>query len=194
MDNIPSLLVYVGAEHYTVGDVLREYATDGVSKRIPLNGVIDGLIPGQSLILVAHPKAILKVTAPGLTLFNLAGDLFDDDALPGITTLDELYALADDLNTEFWSYSALEPDDFIPENMLFLASALGDYPGKSKLEDKYSIVYCGGIIGYSYFTGYQLVVPNGKEELPALWQDKLGGMIDSGTVELVHVNYVEDEE
>lgn len=169
-DIIPNPLVqdavdikmYAGEEHYTVGEFIREARDIGVSKRIPKTAIPEGIVPGVSRIFIAHNKAILICTAGDIR--DLADDLTDLDLLNSETK--GFFELV-----EPWGVEAGEllPDDFVPEQMINLVMAFEDVePDISReLIKKYGIEFQPGIIGWSYLTGLQYVLPKGENELPA---------------------------
>ena len=54
------IIMWAGEEHYTVGSFIREAERMGVSKRIPRTAIPEGIVPGQSRILIKHRQAILQ--------------------------------------------------------------------------------------------------------------------------------------
>lgn len=155
MKTVPSVLCVWGREHYKLHELVEEAEQWGISKRIPITGVIEGLIPFSSKIFAAHPDAIVEVTRQGVSLAELAAEL------------------------------QCEPDSM----MLDLAIALSKSPERSMLIKEYLIEFTMGIVGYSPYTGTQVVVPHGTEEVP----EEVKDYVDRGVVEPVHIEYITEE-
>lgn len=69
------LLMWVGEDNYpTPEDFSSECITQGLSKRIAINNVPQGIEPGKSRLFLIHPKAGLAVDPPH-TLAELREDL-----------------------------------------------------------------------------------------------------------------------
>lgn len=180
---VPSILMWVGEENYTLDEYIKEAQAMGVSKRVPITGVPTGLVQGVSKVFLAHPKAIIR------TRKGHYGDL--------AFTLKQMGYLSDsdwekliDLEKPYWQYEVLQPFDFVPDGMLIVASAIS----RTNKDDFQEIVgafdpeFCPGVIGYSPFGGFQYVLKPGETDLP----QELSHL--SGYVEPVIVKYAEDEE
>lgn len=82
------VIMWAGEDHYTVRSFIQEARVMGVSKRIALNSIPEGIVPGVSRIFIKHRKAILhgKLEELGERLN------FDptEQMLPLVIALDEL--------------------------------------------------------------------------------------------------------
>jgi len=176
---IPSILMTVGRQYYTLAEFIDEAKEMGVSKRIAMTSIPEGLVPGISKVFIAHPDAIVKVTADGKCLADLAQEV-----------LGEEYVSPD--FAPYWEQEKIQPDEVIPEHMLTLTYAFSKLPAaeREKLITEYGLVFHMGVIGYTYFDGFQFVVPDGQEELPEEAQ-QLRPLVESGYVQPVHVTYVD---
>lgn len=190
MTDTPSILMCAGRQDYKLHEFVFEAKAQGVSKRIPVQSVPEGLKKGLSKIFIAHPDAILKVTAEEKTLHMLAFHLFD----AGLFTHEQWTKLMD-LDVPYWTGEELKSDDFVPESMLDISMAFSQLPDtdKRKLQEEYGIEFCMGIIGYSPFSGFDLVLNHDEDTLPDSFAH-LEGMIEDGYVRPVHVEYKEDKE
>lgn len=188
--NVPSILMTVGRQFYKLYEYVDEARNDGVSKRIPVTAIPEGMIRGLSKILLAHPDAIVKVTADGKTLADLAYELY----LLDLITREQWEELAANLQP-FWTGEDLKAGDYVPEQMLTITYALSKVPDKqhSDLIDQFGLEFCMGIFGWSPFTGFQLVLPNDNNDELTDKLAHLQPLIDMGYVEPVHVVYEEDQ-
>lgn len=190
LESVPSLLVCVGKEHYKLHEVLAEYGDIGVSKRIPKTAIPEGMVKLVSKIFVAYPEAILKVTKEGSTLFDLALYLYEMGLLSDYTWDELMDNRYDNLDAAYWEEDKLNPEDFVPESMLQLASAFSKLLEDVRAEaiKEFGIKFQMGIVGYSYFQGFQYVVKPGEDGLP----EDLAHL--EGYVEPITCVYDEDEE
>jgi hypothetical protein len=188
MSNTPSLLMTVGEQFYKLHEFISEAETIGISKRIPLTAIPIDMVKAISKVFVAHPKAIVKVTAPGKTLQDLAYSLAELKYLSMV----ELAHLVE-LDRPFWTGEKLASYDFVPASMLDITVALSKTNSAEckELEKKYGLEYVMGIFGWSHFTGLQLVMAPNETELPDNLKH-LQPLIDNGTIEPVHVIYRDD--
>lgn len=162
-NNPPDLLMWVGKEYYTVGSFIKEAKKQGVSKRISITSIPEGLEQGRSRVLICHPEAILKVTDERWDIGDFMDALFDH----GLINLEE--ALFDiDRDELYWQEETLQPMDFVPADMLKVVMALdkADKKLRDDLIDKYKIIWHPGIIGYAYLTRLEYVCKEGETTLP----------------------------
>jgi len=186
---VPSILCCTGRKFYTLAAMMDEYEQQGVSKRIPPSAIPEGMQPALSKIFVAHPDAIIKVTAPGRTLHDLAESLLEMGLLTDIE-----WALLQELELPFWTGAELNPGDFVPECMLDISIALSRVASQqhADLAEEFGIQFCMGVAGYAHFQGYQLVLDNDVTELPEEYEH-LRPLIEAGAVQPVHVKYSDDD-
>jgi hypothetical protein len=153
----------VGREHYTLHALLSEYIQQGVSKRIPRTAIPDGLVNLVSKFFIAHPDAILRITAEGKTLQDLVSALVELEVLTQVQAIK-----MEDLGVSYWADDALEPYDFVPSDMLAVAVAFSALPfgEHARLEQELGIEYCMGIVGFSYVTGIEYITKQDEEGLP----------------------------
>lgn len=184
MSETPSLLLCYGLQYYKLHELIYEAETQGLSKRVPITSIPEGMEHIKSKLFVAHPHAIVKVTEEDQTLQDLAYDLYEQ----GFLSEKEWNALVE-LEVPYWDGQELEADDFVPASMLDVAIALSkvDTRQKNKMIKKYGIEFCQGIVGYSYFTGFQYIVKEGEDGLP----DELANL--DGYVEAVRPVYVDKD-
>ena len=133
------IIMWVGEEHYTVGSFIREAEQMGVSKRIPRTAIPEGIVPGQSRILIKHRKAIVH------------GDL---DGL--LRKLDEAMYL---------SHVTL-PEDMITLVVFLEVLQEKEFAIWQELVEGYNLTWTSGVIGYSYITSIQYIASDDEEELP----------------------------
>jgi hypothetical protein len=177
--------MFVGEKFYPwPRDFSDEAKVQGISKAIP-SGSIPEYEPGETRIVFIHPKAIVKITTPGMGIFDLCREL--------VTEFIEEYKENND-GTDIDEYVAENmlwvDDDFITHHTLMVPQLLSDADRQKKLkpiEEKYGLVYePAGFFGYSYMTGLQYVATAEETELP----EYLRGL----GIEAVHVIYKEDLE
>lgn len=178
----PSALMVVGRKYYKLHEMVWEYKDMGISKRIPTSSIPEGLVPDESKLFVAHPDAIIKVTADGKGLMELALELMAEDLLtPG--EVEEIT----EMELDFWPDQELKAEDYVPAAMLTLAMAYSQSERKAALSKQYKIETCMGVIGYAYLDRIEYVVKDGEEGLP----DDLKHL--EGTVTPVSYEYEDDE-
>ena len=185
-NRIPSLLMVAGRQHYKLHRFIDEAENYGVSKRISVQSIPEGLDQALSKIFIAHPRAIVKVTAEGKTLADLAYRLLEMGMLTQVQ-----WAKLVDLELPYWAGEELRPFDPVPECMLDITYALSQVEDDEhrELVKEFSLEFCLGIIGWSPFQGFQLVLPHGKSELPPDLEEAIGHHVASGYLEPVHVVY-----
>lgn len=183
MAKAPSLLVCYGRQFYKLHELVWESKAHGISKRIPIKSIPEGLQKGVSKIFAAHPDAIIKVKADGKSLHDLAYDLYMD----GFFSAVEWQNLVE-LTDPYWNGETLQPFDFVPACMLSVSMALSQSPKRDTLVGEYDVEFCMGIIGYSPFSGFQWVAGKDDEGLP----EEIAHL--DGYVEAVHVIYDDGEE
>lgn len=67
-NGIKHLMVWVGESHYpSPADYVEETRRKGASRRIPMGFDLSGLTPGQSRMIMVHPKAFSKETSVATT-------------------------------------------------------------------------------------------------------------------------------
>lgn len=176
---IPSVLMTVGRQYYTLAGFIDEAKEMGVSKRIPTTSIPEGLVPGMSKIFIAHPDAIVKVTAKGKRLADLVR-----------VVLGETYVSPD--YAPYWEQEDIQPNEVVPDHMLSITYAFSKLPAeeRAKLTVEYGLDFHMGVIGYTYFEGVQFVMPEGAEDLPKDAKH-IQPLIDSGYVQPVHIVYVD---
>ena len=135
------VIMWAGEEHYTVGSFIREAEQMGVSKRIPATAIPEGIVPGQSRILIKHRQAILQ--GENLEQFFLE--------------LQYVYQIPEE-----WTQ---------PEGMLFLVMFLEDLKISDPVSwesavEKYELTWTPGVIGYSYITSIQYITQDFEDDLP----------------------------
>lgn len=177
-NRVPSVLMCVGKSFYSLHDMVEEYRDMGISKRIPITSIPDGLVPMKSKLFVAHPDAIIRVTVDGKTLMDLALDLVDE----GLLTSDELYEITM-MEQDFWFSDELKAEDEVPTPMLTLAIAYSRSQFQAHYIGAYGVETCMGIVGYAYLDRIEYVVRDGEEELP----EDLSHL--DGEIELVSYDY-----
>lgn len=182
---VPSLLMTVGRKYYKLYQYVDEAQNIGVSKRIPITAIPDGLVKGLSKIFLAHPDAIVKVTASDKTFADLAYALYEKDYLTAV----QYQKIIEDVPA-YWTGEELHPNDLVPERMLDVTYALSKVPGPEHmgLGETFGLEFCMGIFGYSYYSGIEYVCKPGEDELPA----ELAHL--DGYVEPVHIMYNNDSE
>ena len=141
MDKPVDVIMWAGEEHYTVGSFIREAERMGVSKRIPATAIPEGIVIGQSRILIKHRQAILQ----GENLEQLFLELKYVYQIP-----------------EEW----IQPD-----GMLFLVMFLEDLRKTQPIiwestVEQYDLTWTPGVIGYSYITSIQYVAQDFEDDLP----------------------------
>lgn len=190
MTSVPSLLFCVGDEYYKLWEFIAEAEEIGASKRVALTAIPDGLVRGLSKMFFAHGQAIVKVTAPGKTLADLAYALLEE----GIFTPVEWSKLTE-LDLPYWTGGELQAFDPVPECMLDITVALSKLKVKRlrELTETFGLQFCQGIIGYSPFNGFQVVLDKDEQTLPESLS-VLAPLVDTGYVEMVHVVYADEEE
>jgi hypothetical protein len=177
------LLMHVG-EVYTVPEYIKEAKQWGVSKRIPLDGIPNGIIPNVSRIFLWHSEVIPLIRAEGKTLGSLALKLLEMGLL-------DLTAI---IEYEFdcpWSTSEgyLLPDGYVPPHILRITCIIqAQEPAvRREIEKEFQIEWQGGIFLWSYLGKPQYTV--GKDGVvPDEVADKYGDSID-----YVQISYDEDE-
>ncbi len=189
MTEVPSILMIAGRQYYKLWEYIEEAQDIGVSKRIPSKAIPEGMVPGLSKIFIAHPDAIVKVTAPDKTLEDLAHELFACETL----TMAELAKLID-LDKPFWTGEELNPSDFVPESMLDISMALSkvEEPEYSHIVKEFGLQFCLGVVGYAHFEGIQVVLDKSEEDLPDDLEH-LRPLVEFGYVQPVHVEYPDEE-
>jgi hypothetical protein len=169
---INDFLMMVGKEHYTVPQFIAEAKEWGVSKRIPINSIPEGLVPNLSRLFLWHPQAIPVINAPGRTYQDLAELLIQNgciarDAIPEeILEGDPSNKGMIDLTCAFWSAEKDVQGD--------ITAAL-------------DLTWQGGVFGYTSLQNPRVVLPDGVEELPENMKHL------EGKVQLIHVKYQEEE-
>lgn len=157
-----SILMCIGEDNYSLADIIDEAKEQGLSKRIPITNIPKGIERGISKLLVAHPKAILKVCDPKFTIEDLIVELFDNDYVS------EYLIMAFSDASTYWEYDKFEASDYVPAGMLKLAYHFSMLPTKmqDELIKKYDIRFCMGVIGYAPITNIQYVLKPGETDLP----------------------------
>lgn len=184
-EEVPSLLMCVGRQYYTVESFIREAESMGPSKRIPVKSIPEGIVPMLSKIFCACPEAILKVTNEKFTLFDLAVHLVSSGVLSQ-KKLDDMI----ELDEPYWQEKELPAESFVPEPMLDLAIAFSRLEGSDRKEtmSMFGIETCMGIVGWSYIRALEYVLPDDVDQLPEELQHL------EGYITPVHVTYTEDIE
>lgn len=183
MTKAPDIIMYVGEQYYTLHDYISEALQQGVHKRISSASIPDGIVPWESKIFLAHSKAILRTNIGELA--DLAYELLDR----GYMTQVQYNSFVE--NTEpFWTGEELKPEDFVPAQMLMLATVLSTVPANelAEIEIKWGVEYFPGVFGYAYIAGMHYICKPDEDDLPL----ELRHMKD--LIEPVHVKLVEDED
>lgn len=191
--NPPSLLMTVGRKYYRLHEIVDEVSAHGLSKRIPVNSIPEGLVPMASKVFLAHPDALVIVTAEEYTLEDLVYALFE----LGVFEHAQIEAFVD-LDKRYWAGQPLKETDFVPEPMFWIAYALSkmsvaipeDY---ARVVDKFGVQYQLAIFGYTPFGGIEVVLKDSENDLPTEL-DHLRPFVDDGTVEMVHVDYTSEDD
>jgi hypothetical protein len=159
------LKMWMGEDNYSVAEAHLENKTLGVSKRIPLTSVPEGILPGFSRIFIAHKKAILVVRAEGKTIWDLLTRMFELEILEQVEGGDVEYHE----DREYNPGEELLPGDYVPEGMLRMVIVLDLVEAKVRRElvKEFEIEFRPGIIGYGYITGLQYILREGETEVPA---------------------------
>jgi hypothetical protein len=154
----------VGRKFYKLHEAVEEYKEQGVSKRVSNTAIPEGLVPWRSKIFVAHPDAIVKVTAEGKTLADLAYTLLEN----GCLSEDDWDSLVEMANP-YWTGKELHSEDFVPVSMLVIAIALSKMPEHEQdaLKQELGLEFCMGIFGFAYLSGIEYVAKPGETDLPA---------------------------
>jgi len=140
MDKPVDVIMWAGEEHYTVGSFIREAEQMGVSKRIPATAIPEGIIPGQSRILIKHRQAIVQGMLDELVLeLAYTYDLPDE------------YAVADGMLRLVMFLEDLKVSDPV---------------AWESLVEIYELTWTSGVIGYSYITSIQYVAQDFEDDLP----------------------------
>jgi hypothetical protein len=100
-----------------------------------------------------------------------------------------------ELDLPYWTGGELQAFDPVPESMLDIAVALSKLKAKRlrELTETFGLQFCQGIIGYSPFNGFQVVLDKEEQTLPEALSE-LAPLVDTGYVEMVHVVYADEEE
>lgn len=184
MDKPVDLLMLVGQE-YTVPEYIAESVAYGVSKRIPLTAIPNGIVPGVSRLFLWHTKVIPLVRAEACTLFDVVSRLIDLGAL----TRDQatVYELG-----EMWrpDDGLLLPDSYVPPHILMVTCAIQKLPpaDRRQLEKDFKIEWQGGIFSWTYLGLPQMVVP--KDATEADLPEEVRGRTD---IDFVVVEYVDTD-
>lgn len=178
MTEYPSLIMCVGRKFYKLHEMVEEYQLMGISKRISITSLPEGVKPLESKIFVAHPDAIVQV-GPEFLLFDLARMLYDE----GLLTQEEV----EEVGIYDWVMPDFEPTTEVPRPMLTLALALSKSPNKSMYDAAYHIKYIQGIVGFAYLERLEYVAREGETELPAQYAHL------EDEVEVVKYTYPEDK-
>jgi len=153
------LMMWVGKKPYPwPNDFSDEADRDGVSKRVSRKSIPE-IVPGETRLVLIHPRAIVKVTVEGMDLYDLAWELVCEHGA----------AIEYDADQEV--------DDYITANLITegqSTSGLTDLlrrAGKAKdlkrLEEKYGIEYHAGVFGYAWLTAVHYVLKAGESEPPS---------------------------
>lgn len=139
MDKPIDIIMWAGEEHYTVSSFIEEAERMGVSKRIPRTAIPEGIVPGQSRILIKHQKAIVHSESfeellAGLYTHGAPEYSLPDDMLEIVMFLENLQ----DKDRSVWNF----------------------------LVEEYALTWTSGVIGYSYITSIQYIAYDNEEDLP----------------------------
>lgn len=193
MAHAPSIIMFAGEDNYTLASFIDEAESQGVSKRIPVTSIPQGLVPAVSKIFIAHPKAIIQVGAEAYTLEDLAYRLLEMGYLTGQqwANLVEI-----DMPKGAWQKVHLQPFDPVPACMLDIAYAfsLASAAEQRELTGEFSLTFDPGVVGFSHLTALEYVLPMGVDQLPDNTNPELAQAIDSGYVTPVHVIYPDDDD
>lgn len=178
---VVDLLMQVGADNYTIPQFEAEARRDGVSKRIAITSVPEGIVPGVSRLFLWHPQAIPLTSKGYLALVNsLVGDgLLDQDVYDNLTEEEESWCPSD----------YLLPDDFVPARVLEVTRALHNAPPKvrASYEEFFEINWQGGVFMYTILGNLEYVVRKGETDVP----DDVARL--GNIVKAVRVRYVNDK-
>jgi hypothetical protein len=168
MDKPIDIIMWCGAEQYTVGSFIREAERMGVSKRIPRTAIPEGIVPGQSRILIKHRQAIVH------------SERLDELFL----TVSHVYNIL-----EFALIDESRKGLNIPDTMLRMVMFLEDLKVSDpvtweKFVEVYGLTWSPGVIGYSYITSIQYVAYDDEKELPEDLQNIEG-------IEIIRIEYDE---
>jgi len=171
------LCMFVGENHYPwPNDFSEEAQRVGVSKRVSRKS-IPHIVPGETRLVLIHPKAIVKVTAEGMGLWDLAAELVLEHIVHakgyGEDWLDR-FILGNIFDEQAGEYTSGLT------RMLRAAERAKDL---KRIEEKYGIEYFPGVFGWCPLSGIQYVAKSDDEtELPP----DLAGV--SG-IEIVRMDY-----
>jgi len=161
------LLMFAGAEHYTVSSFILEAQRMGVSKRIPKNNIPE-IIPGVSRLFIAHKDA--KVNAKRIDELV--------HAIQAIILVESDYDFAP-LYVDKLGESALP----IRTALDFIKAV--DIQQYQRLISTFEVTFSPAVFGYCYITGIQYVLAADEDE-----NDIPVEVITSG-VEPVHIKKLE---
>jgi hypothetical protein len=184
------LLALVGDDNYTVPQYIEESKRYGVSKRVALNAIPEGIVPGVSRLFLWHTKAIPLIRAYGCSLRDVVARLMSMGAI----TQDEatVYELG-----ENWSVpdGLLEPSSYVPPHILVVTCAIQRLePGDRRaIERDFEIEWQGGIFSWCYLGQVQMVLPDDATEDDIPEDVRYRGDIDFVKVEYVGVDDTDDD-
>ena len=173
------LLMWVGADYPWPNDFTEEGRRIGVSKRISRNAIPE-IEPGVSRLALIHPKAIVRVTAEGMDLYNLAWELVtehEERKLKNITDQD-----MDEYITQH--LICLEENQSM-SGLTFLLREAEFAKDLERLEEKYGIEYFPGVFGWAPLTGIHYCLKDDESGLP----EDLEGVVG---VKIVRMDYSEE--
>ena len=176
---MPDILMMVGTRYYKWPlRAAREYTRHGISKRVPRKA-IPYIEPGKTNLATYHPRALIWVRNPLMTLWDLALELHTEHgAVPEGFVADDFDPLA---------LGLIDEDG--ERNTLLLTDLLDKAEQAGKLDaliDKYQLEFEHGVFGYGPITAIQYVAKDGEKELPDDLKDVPG-------MEIVRDVYEEDD-
>jgi len=174
------LCMWVGEKHYPwPNDFSDEAKRDGVSKRVPRKA-IPYIEPGRTRLALIHPKAIVRVTAEGMTLYDLAVELTVEHAAP--------FAPAGWIEPQVEKFVEAELlcDGQSTSGLTALLRKAQKAKDLKRLEEKYGIEYQAGVFGWCPLTAVHYVAQAGESEIPADLEGVQG-------IKMVQMDYSEDE-
>lgn len=190
------LAMCVGAEKFYPwpDDFIEEAKKQGVSKAISKSAV-PYIEPGITRVVFIHPRAIVHVTAEGLSTLDFAHELVREYIVekrePPPENKAEMIQRWGMHDIDDWpvAYALDKLIDVDGHNKLHMCTLLREADRAKdleRLEEKYGLKYQHGYIGYTYPTGLEYEAKPGETELP----DRLLGIPG---IEMVHSVYKEED-
>lgn len=175
------LLMWVGAgtAYPWPNDFSDEAFAMGVSKRVNRKAIPE-IVPGETRLALIHPRAIVRVTAEGMDLYNLAWELaseYESRKIEGLTDQE-----MDEYVTQH--LICLEENKSM-SRLTFLLREAEKVNDLKRLEEKYGIEYSPGVFGFCYLTAVHYCLRDDESEIPEDLEDVAG-------IKAVRMDYSEE--